>query len=535
MQVCLTALTLAEETTSEQALDALLAAAAPFGLVTAAVPSPLPVKPRGFAFDVSFHRASEALAALDGLRNAPLASIKALCQTALCPPAQPPPSRELSLVTSKPIAEPLLTRRFACCGAIARVAHLSDALVTITFTDAAACARAREDVAARGLLPEGVLSIADTDTAAASRPPSPAGAAAAAAAAAAASPPLADHARSGGDASESDSDLKKKKKRQHVSDAAATTPPAAAPPPPAAPPSSAAPQAAAAATTTAAASAPGDHLDTQLFVVHSKSVDATEVTALFAGREGFVAIDVKRNKRSGGVRGMAFVTFATRALAQATCDALNDAEFPADSRQHLKVMFSSSRPPTPAQTVYDYNPYLAPHQQQALAEYELERELAARTSSTTDVLADAFGSVMGFSEPYPYMDPYAVEPYAYYAAHQAPAGYFMPVPDASRLHIAFSQTLQQHELFTAFHQAAPGLQYVSRHKDKPCAFVKYSQASSALLAMVRLNGTFVGGQRLRITLADPMAVDPNLGLRKRQREGRGGAHPPPAVASEEET
>jgi len=367
-------------------------------------------------------------------------------------------------------------------------------------------------------LPDGVLSLAaasDNNDAAASRPPSPA----AAAVPPPASPPPADHAR--GDASESDSDLKKKKKRQHVSDAA-STPPAAAPPPPSQPPIT---TAAAAATTTA---------DTQLFVVHSKSVDAAEVTALFAGREGFVAIDVKRNKRSGGVRGMAFVTFATRVLAQATCDALNGTEFPADSQHHLKVMFSSSRPPTPAQTVYDYNPYLAPHQQQALAEYELERELAARTSSTTDVLADAFGSVMGFSEPYPYMDPYAVEPYAYYA-HPAPAGYFLPVPDASRLHIAFSQTLQQHELFTAFHQAAPGLQYVSRHKDKPCAFVKYSQASSALLAMVRLNGTFVGGQRLRITLADPMAVDPNLGLRKRQREGRGGAQPPPAVASEEET
>jgi len=114
---------------------------------------------------------------------------------------------------------------------------------------------------------------------------------------------------------------------------------------------------------------------------------------------------------------------------------------------------------------------------------------------------------------------------------------YLPVPDASRLHIVFAKNLQEHELYNAFQQVdfsegtthltshvqvAPGLQYVSKHREKPCAFVKvrcplcihcnrthtakYTTSTSALLAMVRLNGTFLCGQRLRVTLADPMAL-----------------------------
>ena len=69
-------------------------------------------------------------------------------------------------------------------------------------------------------------------------------------------------------------------------------------------------------------------------------------------------------------------------------------------------------------------------------------------------------------------------------------GNFLSAPDASRLHVVFAKNMQEHDLYNAFHQVAPGLQYVSRHKDKPCAFVKYSTPTSALLAMVRFVCSF---------------------------------------------
>jgi len=51
-----------------------------------------------------------------------------------------------------------------------------------------------------------------------------------------------------------------------------------------------------------------------------------------------------------------------------------------------------------------------------MAEYELERELAGWSNTSTDVLADAFGSVMGFSEVYSpvygHPQPYLTHPHA---------------------------------------------------------------------------------------------------------------------------
>jgi len=91
---------------------------------------------------------------------------------------------------------------------------------------------------------------------------------------------------------------------------------------------------------------------------------------------------------------------------------------------------------------------------------------------------------------------------------------FADLPDASRLHVIFGKPLPEAEVHDAFDRAAPGLQYVSRHHNKPFAFVKYANSASAMLAMIKLHGSTLLGQKLRVTLADP----PDSSSRKRQRD-----------------
>ena len=84
----------------------------------------------------------------------------------------------------------------------------------------------------------------------------------------------------------------------------------------------------------------------------------------------------------------------------------------------------------------------------------------------------------------------------------------------------FGRPLPEQDVHQAFDAAAPGLQYVSRHREKPFAFVKYSSSASAMLAMVRMHGSILLGQKLRVILADPPPPHgSDSSSRKRQRDG----------------
>lgn len=97
--------------------------------------------------------------------------------------------------------------------------------------------------------------------------------------------------------------------------------------------------------------------------------------------------------------------------------------------------------------------------------------------------------------------------------------------ETSRLYVSFSKPLPEDALKEKFDEAAPGLEYVSRHKDKCFAFVKYSSEAAAKLAVLRLNGSEVLGQPLRVSIAQPPRAGPgshapgsaSSSSRKRQR------------------
>lgn len=83
--------------------------------------------------------------------------------------------------------------------------------------------------------------------------------------------------------------------------------------------------------------------------------------------------------------------------------------------------------------------------------------------------------------------------------------------------MSFSRRLPAGALKNHFADAAPGLEYVSKHDDKLFAFVKYSSEAAALQAMSVLNGTDVLGNALRIRIALPPRGEGGVYSRKRQR------------------
>lgn len=83
----------------------------------------------------------------------------------------------------------------------------------------------------------------------------------------------------------------------------------------------------------------------------------------------------------------------------------------------------------------------------------------------------------------------------------------------SRLYVRFDSPLEDENILREnFEMAAPGFEYVSRHSGKTFAFVKYSTAASATLALHRLDGVSVEGKKLRVSIANPPRP-----VRKRQR------------------
>lgn len=77
--------------------------------------------------------------------------------------------------------------------------------------------------------------------------------------------------------------------------------------------------------------------------------------------------------------------------------------------------------------------------------------------------------------------------------------------DESRLFVTFTKPIPESILRVAFEQAAPGLVYVSRTPLKKYAFVKYSTAASAALALLRMHDATILGQKLRVSIAEPVA------------------------------
>ena len=144
------------------------------------------------------------------------------------------------------------------------------------------------------------------------------------------------------------------------------------------------------------------------------------------------------------------------------------------------------------------------------------------------------------SHSHPLAHPHHPHPHPLAQQHQPTMSDFPA--DATRLHVSFGKPLPERDVSLAFESAAPGLVYVSRHRDRTFAFVKYASPGSAMLAMARLNGATLCGQRLRVTLADPppssaappstsasavatpSEADAALG-RKRQRDNVPGAAP----------
>jgi len=86
--------------------------------------------------------------------------------------------------------------------------------------------------------------------------------------------------------------------------------------------------------------------------------------------------------------------------------------------------------------------------------------------------------------------------------------------EVSRLYVAFPRPVREEALRQAFHDAAPGLEYVSRPREKCFVFVKYSSEAAAKLALLRLNGKEIEGCTLKVSVAQP---PPAGGSRKRQR------------------
>jgi hypothetical protein len=84
--------------------------------------------------------------------------------------------------------------------------------------------------------------------------------------------------------------------------------------------------------------------------------------------------------------------------------------------------------------------------------------------------------------------------------------------ETSRLYVTFPRQLPEEELRQRFNEAAPGLEYVSRPRDKLFVFVKYTSEAAARLALLRLNGKEVLGVPLRVSIAQPRPES-----RKRQR------------------
>ena len=83
----------------------------------------------------------------------------------------------------------------------------------------------------------------------------------------------------------------------------------------------------------------------------------------------------------------------------------------------------------------------------------------------------------------------------------------------SRLYVRFDSPLEDENILREkFERAAPDFEYVSRHSGKTFAFVKYSTAASASLALHRLDGVLIEGKKLRVSIANPPRP-----VRKRQR------------------
>jgi len=187
-------------------------------------------------------------------------------------------------------------------------------------------------------------------------------------------------------------------------------------------------------------------------------------------------------------------------------------------------------------------------------EMEILRETQAREQHSTDRLADSFKMAVRLPPSYhphythhkppsyyppplyhheqyyppmqvwaPYYPPPIPPPYEFLQQQYQPQSYIQPTEDnedssapleTSRLYVTFGRPLPEEALRSKFEDAAPGLEYVSKNRDKCFAFVKYSTEAGAKLAMMRLHGKEIMGFPLTIAIAQPPK---DAGSRKRQR------------------
>lgn len=93
---------------------------------------------------------------------------------------------------------------------------------------------------------------------------------------------------------------------------------------------------------------------------------------------------------------------------------------------------------------------------------------------------------------------------------------------ASRLYVVFERPMPEDALREHFDNAAPGLEYVSRHGEKLFCFVKYTTEEAAKLAKQTLDGATVNGQKLKISIADPPRAASTSRKRPRISEHKSG-------------
>ncbi len=87
--------------------------------------------------------------------------------------------------------------------------------------------------------------------------------------------------------------------------------------------------------------------------------------------------------------------------------------------------------------------------------------------------------------------------------------------NGSRLIVKFGILQPEDQIRKLFKEAAPGLEYVSKHSTRTYAFVKYTSGAAAKLARLKLDNLKVSGHPLSIDIAEPHPK--LLTTRKRQR------------------
>jgi hypothetical protein len=489
-----------DEITDKMVTEVLLDALSIYGLVSTL--TTLKRSKRSLVLEITMQKGSEAIGAAEGLDGCSLpltSSTSSLLKTHFLGTK----SQSLVVTFASPSPQNLVLtrRRFACSGQLDSVSFLpfdddaktkQETAVLATFSSFQGAQRAVEDFESRDGLPKGttveLVVLQDQD---------------------------------------------KKNKRVHVSPAPSgkrNRPPSESSKP--------------------AIEEEGEDVPNQLFIVHSKQIQSDVLKSFFESFPGCTQVSIMQTKKKHDcVRGTSFVTFDTPESAKKAQQEWHGKIFPPDSDQPpLKVVFAKVQRLLPS--------HVTPPQQEefnASPDTLIEPFGSAMAFSTqsppTPPLVQPSPppptrpQLVSYSPPTP-PQPHYQQPPPYWSAppmqapswtppHQwgaspeywnpmypppPPPAYFPPhfalfeqqMIDNCRLYVSYTKSdaanatmLTEDHITYFFSSAAPELVHVYKIKDRPMFFVKYRSSTSAMQAMLRLNGYNLYGCTLRVVLADP--------------------------------